>query len=370
MDERATAEADLVKITSTKSSSTSEKIEPIQNHNFLQIYRKLELHPRPHGRNITRIANSGKYGDKFHKYILNKYHSFNLCQTELVDVSINYNTKTKKFYLMLYDEITHFNRVSMLYFKKHIEKMILKCKDLMLYINLGIEEHDDNRVVGHANIILIYNNNIELYEPNFAEGHTPFGNGIALKFVENLAKSLNFNYISPNIICPIGLQTYEGYYSKIKKATSKEPEGYCQAFTYLWLALRLSYPSLLPTQLHDVVMNIGPENLTRLIEDFTFTMLYHSEVLPNKDSSSKNKLKVLPNKDSNSKNKLKDAFNNMALKDSAVSSPQKVSSHKPLILKTNVKVSLEKPLIKRTRVKQSSSSLSPTMRHKNKKQQQ
>jgi hypothetical protein len=379
MDERATAEADLVKITSTKSSSSSEKIEPIQNHNFLQIYRKLELHPRPHGRNITRIANSGKYGDKFHKYILNKYHSFNLCQTELVDVSINYNTKTKKFYLMLYDEITHPDRVSMLYFKKHIEKMILKCKDLMLYINLGIEQDG----VGHANIILIYNNNIELYEPNFAEGHTPFGNGIALKFVENLAKSLNFNYISPNIICPIGLQSYE-VYSKIKKATSKEPGGYCQAFTYLWLALRLSYPSLSPTQLHDVVMNIGPENLTRLIEDFTFTMLYHSEVLPNKDSSSKNKLKVLPNKDSNSKNKLKvlpnkdsnsknkleDAFNNMALKDSAVSSPQKVSSHKPLILKTKVKVSLEKPLIKRTRVKQSSSSLSPTMRHKNKKQQQ
>jgi len=256
----------------------------------------------------------------------------------------------------------------MLYFKKHIEKMILKCKDLMLYINLGIEEHDDNRAA-HANIILIYNNNIELYEPNFAEGHTPFGNGIALKIVEKLAKSLNFNYISPNIICPIGLQTYE-VYSKIKKATSKEPGGYCQAFTYLWLALRLSYPSLSPTQLHDVVMNIGPENLTRLIEDFTFTMLYHSEVLPNKDSNSKNKLKVLPNKDSNSKNKLEDAFNNMALKDSAVSSPQKVSSHKPLILKTNVKVSLEKPLIKRTRVKQSSSSLSPTMRHKNKKQQQ
>jgi hypothetical protein len=339
-------------IPNLKSASSSEKKEPIQNNNFLQIYINLGLHPRPHGRNIKRIMSS-KYRDKFDNYILNNYHSLNLCQIEPLAISINYNTKTKMINpIILFGKslgIFGNKTVTELSLKKHIENMILKCKDLMLYINLVIYEDDGN--VGHANIILIYNNNIELYEPDFVQGHTPFGNSIALKFVENLAKSLNFNYISPNIICPLGLQAYEGNFSKIRKATSKEPGGYCRAFSYLWLALRLSYPSLSPTQLHNVVMGIGPENLTRLIEDFTFTMLYHSKVLPNKDSSS-------------SKNKLKDVVDKMAIKDSTV------SSDKSLIKKTHVKVSSEKPIIKRTRLKQSSSSLSPTVRHKHKKQEQ
>jgi hypothetical protein len=139
--------------------SSSEKIEPIQNTNFLQIYKTLQLHPRPHGRNITRIERSGKYGDKFHNYILNKYHSFNLCQIEPVEVTINYNTITNKINdIYLFSKSIGLFRVTVLSLKKHIEKMILKCKDLMLYINLGIDQ--DGGLVGHANIILIYNNGV------------------------------------------------------------------------------------------------------------------------------------------------------------------------------------------------------------------
>jgi len=188
-------------------------------------------------------------------------------------------------------------------FLNFIEKLklsISECKGKLTYIPLALNA--TKKSAGHQNMIIIENNNIELYEPNYfneeyireSNGDViiPYGDGIAIEFVKYLAKLLDLNFIEPKDICPLGLQSIEGIYTH-KFKDKRDPGGYCVAFSYLWLALRIisNYP---PNILHIFLSGIEPNNLTRLIEDFTYTILHYSKALPKKDSATKSKTESKP----------------------------------------------------------------------------
>jgi hypothetical protein len=226
-------------------------------------------------------------------------------------------------------------------------------------------------------MIIIQNGTLELYEPDFynldhplnkdmKDIYKPFGNGIALEVAEYLATLFHLNYIPPKNICPIrGLQSLEGLFND-KQRTNKEPGGYCVAFSYLWVALRIAFNKIPPEKLHKDVYMIKPADLTKLIEDFTFTLLYYSKVLPNKDNDDH-----IPNKDENDDSKHTKRFIKQlkkSIKEAKNKQLEKEKAFEPILQNlvdkfTNVTL-LDKQ--KRTRTSKSSS-LSPSLKHINKK---
>jgi hypothetical protein len=184
---------------------------------------------------------------------------------------------------------------------KLIKEDIKNCKNRLTYILLTLEnrriktyENRFDKTVGHQNIIIIdKEGDIELYEPNYLgteDEQEQFGNFLANDICKLLAKQLNKNYLEPKGYCIYGLQTLEGdsILSSIRKQvfSHKNPGGFCVAFSLLWLALRMVYPSSGPATLHSKMETMGNENLARIIEDFTYTILMNTGKLPEKDSSS------------------------------------------------------------------------------------
>jgi hypothetical protein len=261
-------------------------------------------------------------------------------------------------------------------FLQFLNTAIINCKNSLLYMQVSINVAEDTS--GHSNMIIIQHGTLELYEPDFynvdhplnkamKETYNPYGHGIALEVAEYLATLFHLNYIPPKNICPIsGLQSLEGAFND-KQHTNKEPGGYCVAFSYLWVALRIAFNKIPPEKLHKDVYMIKPADLTKLIEDFTFTLLYHSKVLPNKDNDDH-----IPNKyDDNHIPKSTEKFIKHLKKSTKEANKKRLEKEKafePILQNlvdkfTNISL-LDKQ--KRTRTSKSSS-LSPSLKHTNKK---
>jgi len=360
--------------TSSSGDDIDDHISILNNIKVRYLDNKLvNFNPAKFTLNTAKFETIHTANTSFEEYT-DIYADIKLIKKDKLKLSEVYN-KYKEKINDLQDKIDEY--IYTIKFLQFLNTVIINCKNSLLYMQVTIQVAKDTS--GHSNMIIIQNGTLELYEPDFynvdhplnkdmKDIYKPFGNGIALEVAEYLATLFDLNYIPPKNICPIsGLQSLEGLFNH-KQRTNKEPGGYCVAFSYLWVALRIAFNKIPPEKLHKDVCMIKPADLTKLIEDFTFTLLYHSKVLPNNDDNDDH----IPNKyDDNHIPKSTKRFIKQLKKSTKEAKNKQLEKEKafePILQNlvdkfTNVTL-LDKQ--KRTRISKSSS-LSPSLKHTNKK---
>jgi hypothetical protein len=134
-------------------------------------------------------------------------------------------------------------------FMKHIREHYVRCKknNKLLVVPLAIMSGK------HANVLIFnpHRNEVERFEPHgSSSGHRVDNEKINLKikeFVEEVDSTLK--YISPVLLCPRGYMGYQWYESDAKEETGKyknvvitDPGGFCCAWSYFYVDMRLKFP--------------------------------------------------------------------------------------------------------------------------------
>lgn len=167
-------------------------------------------------------------------------------------------------------------------FVKHIQQHYLRCKqkNKMLVIPLSV-------LSGRHSNVLIFNpfrNEVERFEPHGGTtGHKSFDdtaiNNKLKKFVHEIDSTLK--YISPDILCPNGHKGYQRYEQKAMRETGKynnitisDPNGFCCAWSYFYLDIRLKFPKKSGTELvqeSQSILGYNPNELRQFIRgQYTF----------------------------------------------------------------------------------------------------
>lgn len=136
------------------------------------------------------------------------------------------------------------------YYMKHIREHYFRCKknNKMLVVPLTV-------LSGHHANVLIFNpfrNEVERFEPHGPETGHKRSNDIKInakleQFVKEVDPTLE--YIPPYLICPryrMGFQSYEGLAKKEKgkynNVVINDPPGFCCAWSYFYVDMRLKFP--------------------------------------------------------------------------------------------------------------------------------
>jgi len=135
-------------------------------------------------------------------------------------------------------------------FMKHIREHYFRCKknNKMLVVPLTVLSGR------HANVLIFnpFRNEVERFEPHGPEtGHTSFNdakiNAKLKHFVEEIDPTLQ--YISPYLLCPRYQNGYQ-YYEELAKdekgrynnVVISDPPGFCCAWSYFYVDMRLKFP--------------------------------------------------------------------------------------------------------------------------------
>lgn len=177
-------------------------------------------------------------------------------------------------------------------------KTIKECTHNLIFIPLRIEwsrewvgkqVKDDE---GHANIIIIdkKKRTIELYESNYTcpdlELVLDSRQEIVSKFVKIFGRHLKLRYSAPCDICTLtGLQIFGDSLNVKEFHPKKEPGGYCQAYSLLWLALRAIYYDMNKTELHRMMETMNKSHIRALIKNFAYTLLLKADRIGYSSSS-------------------------------------------------------------------------------------
>lgn len=173
-------------------------------------------------------------------------------------------------------------------------KSIKECTHNLVFIPLGLywERDGSKDTEGHANIIIIdkVKRTIELYESNYIcsalEIETDERQETANNFVKIFARHLKLRYSAPCDICTLtGLQIFGDTLNKKEFHPKKEPDGYCQAYSLLWLALRAIYYDMNKTELHRMMETMNKTHIRALIKNFAYTLLLKADRIGYSSSS-------------------------------------------------------------------------------------
>lgn len=167
-------------------------------------------------------------------------------------------------------------------FMKHIREHYHRCKsnNKMLVVPLTILSGS------HANVLIFnpFRNEVERFEPHGSEtGHKSFDNtkvnAKIKQFVEEIDSTLK--YISPSLLCPRLQQGYQFYEQDAKKEKGtynnvaiKDPGGFCCAWSYFYVDLRLKFPKKSGTEIikeSQDILGTDPNQLRQFIRgQYTF----------------------------------------------------------------------------------------------------
>lgn len=205
---------------------------------------------------------------------------------------------------------------------------IKECAHNLLFIPVRIEweRAGSKDTEGHANIIIIDKGKrtIELYESNYIcsalELEIDKRQETVSKFVKIFAKNMKLRYSAPCDICTLtGLQIFGDSLNVREFHPKKEPEGYCQAYSLLWLALRAIYYDMNKRELHRMIEKMNKTHIRALIKNFAYTLLLKADRIGYSSSSMdidpgkslKEKLEEIQEKDKEKKRKIQESIKAM-----------------------------------------------------------
>lgn len=203
--------------------------------------------------------------DNFLKYLINKFKDFE--DIKIGDYNLKYNSKKNE--KSITSLLSHYSFSPKL--GEDIRRRDRKIN--MFIVPLGL--YDDNKY-GHANILIIdlKKHKIERYDPNGISESSFNTDYFDEKLVTYLGLPNNFTVVAPNMYCPFGLQRLSNRYTSDPFSKSRKNEdGYCVAWVYVYIELRIMNRNKLPSELYAALQYSVP-SLKQFIRNYsTFIQL-------------------------------------------------------------------------------------------------